>query len=57
VAVHAGPYQDRYSRPYEPSIPTISPYLSLLRPDIGPLPNYHGLVLLMLRQQELNQER
>jgi hypothetical protein len=34
------PRRSRYS-PYRPSSPTLSPYLDLLRSDVGPLPNYH----------------
>ena len=41
---------------YEPSSPTVSPYLNLLRSNFGPLPNYHSLVRPQLRQQTFNRE-
>jgi hypothetical protein len=43
-------------RRYQPARPTISPYLNLLRRDVGPLPNYHALVRPYLEQQSRNQE-
>jgi hypothetical protein len=44
------------ARRYRPSRPTVSPYLNLLRPDVGPLPNYHALVRPQLEQQITNKE-
>lgn len=41
-------------RTYEPSSPTVSPYLNLLRSNLGPLPNYHSLVRPQMRQQAFN---
>ena len=41
-------------RTYEPSSPTVSPYLNLLRSNLGPLPNYHSLVRPQMRQQSFN---
>ena len=42
---------------YEPSRPTVSPYLNLLRRDVGPLPNYHSLVRPQLRGIENDQRQ
>jgi hypothetical protein len=41
-------------RTYQPTRPTTSPYLNLLRTDSGPLPNYQSLVRPQLEQQEFN---
>jgi hypothetical protein len=40
---------------YQPSRPTVSPYLNLLRRDVGPLPNYHALVRPQIQQYQNNQ--
>jgi hypothetical protein len=42
---------------YQPTRPTISPYLNLLRRDVGPLPNYHSLVRPQLQQLANNQQQ
>jgi hypothetical protein len=42
---------------YEPARPTVSPYLNLLRRDIGPIPNYHTLVRPQLQQREHQQRQ
>jgi hypothetical protein len=42
---------------YQPSRPTVSPYLNLLRRDAGPVPNYHTLVRPQLQQQAINQQQ
>jgi hypothetical protein len=42
---------------FEPSRPTISPYLNLLRRDVGPLPNYYSLVRPQLQQNDFNQRQ
>ena len=42
---------------YQPSRPTVSPYLNLLRRDVGPLPNYYSLVRPQLNQNEFNQRQ
>ena len=39
---------------YQPSSPTTSPYLNLLRPNFGVYPNYYSLVRPMRRQREFN---
>ncbi len=44
-------------RRYEPSRPTISPYLNLFRNNTGPLPNYYSLVRPQLQQQAFNQQQ
>jgi hypothetical protein len=41
---------------YQPSRPTVSPYLNLLRTDRGPLPNYYTFVRPQLEQQWTNQQ-
>ena len=40
---------------YQPSRPTLSPYLYLTRPNPGPLPNYQSFVEPAKNQQQLNQ--
>jgi hypothetical protein len=42
---------------FQPSRPTISPYLNLLRRDVGPLPNYYSLVRPQLNQIEFDQRQ
>ena len=42
---------------YQPSRPTVSPYLNLLRRDVGPIPNYYSLVRPQLNQIDLNQRQ
>jgi hypothetical protein len=42
---------------YQPSRPTVSPYLNLLRRNTGPLPNYYSLVRPQLQQLETNQRQ
>ncbi len=41
---------------YQPSRPTVSPYLNLFRNNTGPLPNYYSLVRPELYQQRINQQ-
>ena len=41
---------------YQPSRPTVSPYLNLFRNNNGPLPNYYSLVRPQLQQID-NQRR
>ena len=41
---------------YQPSRPTVSPYLNLFRNNTGPLPNYYSLVRPQLYQQSFNQQ-
>jgi hypothetical protein len=40
---------------YQPSRPTVSPYLNLFRENNGVIPNYQSLVRPMLQQQAINQ--
>ena len=42
---------------FQPSRPTISPYMNLFRRDTGPIPNYHLYVRPIQRQQALNQQQ
>jgi hypothetical protein len=42
---------------YQPSRPTISPYLNLLRRNAGPIPNYYSLVRPQLQQLDTNQRQ
>jgi hypothetical protein len=42
---------------YQPTRPTISPYLNLLRRNAGPLPNYYSLVRPQLQQLETNRQQ
>jgi hypothetical protein len=42
---------------YQPSRPTVSPYLNLFRNNTGPLPNYYSLVRPQLYQQDFNQRQ
>jgi hypothetical protein len=39
---------------YEPSRPTVSPYVNLFRENNGIVPNYQSLVRPMLQQQQTN---
>ena len=39
---------------YEPSSPTVSPYLNLLRRDSGGVPNYYSFIRPQQRQQTAN---
>lgn len=43
-------------RRYQPSRPTVSPYLNLYRNNTGPLPNYYSLVRPQLNQQAFNNQ-
>jgi hypothetical protein len=42
---------------YQPSRPTVSPYINLFRNDRGPLPNYHLYVRPVLQQQSINAQQ
>lgn len=42
---------------FQPSRPSVSPYLNLLRFNPGPLPNYQALVRPALQQRTLNQQQ
>lgn len=42
---------------YQPSRPTVTPYLNLLRNNNSPLPNYYSLVRPQFNQQALNQQQ
>lgn len=46
--------QRPYAGRYQPSRPTISPYMNLFRRDRGPLPNYNLYVRPLLQQQSIN---
>ena len=50
-------YGQRRAGQYVPARPTTSPYLNLLRDDIGIVPNYHALVRPQQRQQQVNQQQ
>ena len=39
---------------YQPDRPTVSPYLNLLRSDVGPVTSYYGMVRPQLNQQAAN---
>jgi hypothetical protein len=41
---------------YRPATPTVSPYMNLLRTDLGPLPNYQSLVRPQLEQRTFNRQ-
>ncbi len=41
---------------YQPSSPTLSPYLNLLQTNYGPVPNYYSLVRPQLAQQAFNRQ-
>ncbi len=49
-----GVVRGQAQRRYQPNSPTVSPYLNLLRTNLGPLPNYHSLVRPQLNQQNFN---
>jgi hypothetical protein len=42
---------------YEPSRPTVSPYLNLFREQTGVIPNYQSLVRPFQRQIEINEQQ
>ena len=42
---------------YQPSRPTISPYLNLLRRNPSPVPNYYSLVRPQLQQLDVNRRQ
>lgn len=43
-----------YSGRYQPSRPTVSPYINLFRDQRGPIPNYHLYVRPILQQESIN---
>jgi hypothetical protein len=47
--------QAQQSSTYQPSRPTLSPYLYLTRPNSGPFPNYQAFVQPTKNQQQFNQ--
>ena len=59
-AVFASPASEAQVRRYEPSRPTVSPYLNLFRNegfDNQFLPNYHSLVRPLQQQYDTNQRQ
>jgi hypothetical protein len=48
--------QRRTNWQYQPSSPTLSPYMNLLQTNFGPVPNYFSLVRPQLQQQAFNQQ-
>jgi hypothetical protein len=59
-AVFASPASEAQVRRYEPSRPTVSPYLNLFRNegfDNRSLPNYHALVRPLQQQYDTNQRQ
>jgi hypothetical protein len=50
-------YAQRPPQRYQPSRPTVSPYLNLFRNNSGPLPNYYSLVRPQLYQQSYNEQQ
>ncbi|TWT33763.1 hypothetical protein KOR34_35970 [Posidoniimonas corsicana] len=42
---------------YQPSRPTVSPYMNLLRRNASPVPNYYSFVRPMQRQAAFNQQQ
>lgn len=42
---------------YQPSTPTVSPYLNLTRTNLSGLPNYYSLVRPQLNQRAFNQQQ
>jgi hypothetical protein len=57
LALAAVPSYGQQLRRYQPSSPTISPYMNLLRTNVGPLPNYYSLVRPQLNQLEFNRQQ
>src|SRR5262245_13587518 len=41
---------------YQPSRPTVSPYMNLFRTNAGPLPNYYSLVRPQINQLAVNSQ-
>jgi hypothetical protein len=54
---HATANGQNQPRRYQPSRPTVSPYLDLIRRDARPATNYHTLVRPQFRQQAINQQQ
>jgi hypothetical protein len=48
--------QRRSQWQFQPSSPTLSPYLNLLQTNFGPVPNYYSLVRPQLSQQAFNRQ-
>jgi hypothetical protein len=62
LASQAATSEAQYQRRYQPSRPTVSPYLNLFRPNNNVIPNYQSLVrpeqeALRFRQQQLQYDR
>jgi hypothetical protein len=62
LASQAVTCEAQYQRRYQPSRPTVSPYLNLFRPNNNVIPNYQSLVrpeqdALRFRQQQLQYDR
>lgn len=52
-----GESRGQQARRYQPSRPTVSPYLNLFRNNTGPLPNYYSLVRPQINQLAFNQQQ
>jgi len=44
-------------RRFQPSRPTVSPYMNLFRNNTGPLPNYYSLVRPQIQQEAFNAQQ
>jgi hypothetical protein len=56
LAISTHPAQAQVARRYQPSRPTVSPYLNLFRNNVGPLPNYYSLVRPQINQLAVNNQ-
>jgi hypothetical protein len=56
LALAAADARGQGMRRYQPSRPTVSPYMNLFRGNVGPLPNYFSLVRPQINQQAVNQQ-
>jgi hypothetical protein len=56
LALSAAPLHAQVARRYQPSRPTVSPYLNLFRNNVGPLPNYYSLVRPQINQLAVNNQ-
>jgi hypothetical protein len=56
LALAVAPVQAQGARRYQPSRPTVSPYMNLFRNNVGPLPNYYSLVRPQINQLAVNNQ-
>src|SRR5262245_60119038 len=55
LSIAAAAHAQQQVPSYSPARPTLSPYLYLTRPDVGPFPNYQTFVQPLKNQIQTNQ--